>query len=41
MIEVIQETTANPGDRDTLTQSCAEKYEGVIALYGMKFDLVL
>ena len=39
LFEVIWETTANPGE--TLTQSCAEKYEGFFALYCMKFDLVL
>ena len=39
LFEVILETTANPGQ--TLTQCCVEKYEGVFALYRMKFDLVL
>ena len=36
LFEVILETTANAGE--TLTQSCAEKYEGVLALYRIKFD---
>ena len=39
LVRVIWETTANRGE--TLTQSCAEKYEGIFALYCMKFDLVL
>ena len=39
LVEVIWETTANR--EETLTQSCAEKYEGFFALYRMKFDLVL
>ena len=39
LVEVIWETTANW--EETLTQSCAEKYEGFFALYRMKFDLVL
>ena len=38
-LEVIWETTANLGE--TLTQSCAEKCDGVFALYRMKFDLLL
>ena len=32
------ENCSKPGE--TFTQSCAEKYEGVFALYSKKFDLV-
>ena len=39
LIEAIWKTAANPGE--TFTQSFAEKYDGVSALYRMKFDLVL
>ena len=36
LVEVIWKTAANPGE--TFTQFCAEKYEGFLALYPMKFD---
>ena len=39
LVEKIWKTAGHPGE--TFTQSCAEKYEGVSALYRMKLDLVL
>ena len=39
LIEAIWKTAAHPGE--TFTQSCAEKYDGISALYCMTFDLVL
>ena len=39
LIEAIWKTAVHPGK--AFTQSCAEKYVGVSALYRMKFDLVL
>ena len=39
LIEAIWKTAANQGKM--FTQSYAEKYDGVSALYRMKFDLVL
>ena len=38
LFEVIWKTAANPGE--SFTQSCVKKYEGVFALYHMKFDKV-
>ena len=39
LIEVNWKTAAHPGK--TFTQSCVAKYDGVSALYRMKFDLAL
>ena len=36
LIEPIWKAAAHPGE--TFTQSCAEKYDGVSALYRIKFD---
>ena len=36
LIEPIWKTAAHPGE--TFTQSCAENYDGVSALYRIKFD---
>ena len=39
LVEVIVKNAAHPGE--TFTQSCAEKYDCLSALYRIKFDLVL
>ena len=39
LVEAIWKTAAHTGK--TFTQSCAEEYDGVYALYRMKFDSVL